>query len=125
MIAAPTKTRRVLVAELGRTYMSTDRAELRGLTRKLSALAHAPGVAGIVLDLAGVEDVGAGLLGALARLHAEARGEGRGVALCGLSEHAMRVLQLTKLDRVWTVRPTRADAVAALGGGQTVAAASL
>ena len=125
MKLAPTRTRRIAVAELGRTYLSSERSELRGLMSKLSALVRGPHVAAVVLDLAGVEDFGAGLVGALIRLHAEAAALGKPVALCGLSESARGVLRLTKLDRVWLLGDNRAAALVAVGGGQALAAASL
>jgi anti-anti-sigma regulatory factor len=125
MNAAPLRTRRLLVAEMGRTYHSTDRDGLRALTRKLSGLVHDPDAAGVVVDLAGVEDFGAGLLGALVRLHAEAERLGKPVALCGLSAHARFVLRLTRLDAVWLLAPNRQAACAILGGGQPLAHAPL
>ena len=125
MNAAMVRTRRVLVAEMGRTYRSTDRDELCVLARKLSALVNSPDTAGVVVDLAGVEEFGAGLLGALVRLHAEAETLGKTVVLCGLSEHALTVLRLARLDTVWTLAPSRAEATAAVGPGRIAATAAL
>jgi anti-sigma B factor antagonist len=67
----------------------------------------------VVLNLAAVESVDSGGLGAMVVLHMWARGCGRTMKYCCISEPVRHLLTLTKLDSLFEVHATEEDAIAA------------
>jgi hypothetical protein len=59
-------------------------------------------------------------VGVLVRLQREAAVNGQEIVLCGLSQHAMEVLRLTRLDRAWSVYATRRAAIRELGADRAI-----
>jgi anti-sigma B factor antagonist len=65
----------------------------------------------IVLDLAGTPYIDSSGLGALVMVLKKARLASGDVKLCGLEAEARKVLELTRLDRIFDVSRTADDAV--------------
>lgn len=67
----------------------------------------------IVLNLEAVEFIDSGGLGLLVRLRSRAQNAGGDVKLCALPPRIAEILRVTKLDTVFAVHHSEADAVAA------------
>jgi len=63
----------------------------------------------VVLDLAGVEFVDSSGLGALIHLHKTLQPQGR-LVLCGIDPKVAQLFKVTRLDRVFTLAPSLAEA---------------
>jgi anti-anti-sigma regulatory factor len=104
---------RIAVVELG-SDESLANASSEQTRERLHFLA---GVAGrIVVDFSRTRTFDGALLGVLAAVaeRLAARGAGR-LVVCGLDEHARRLLQICRLDHEWVVRATLQDAFEGLG----------
>jgi anti-sigma B factor antagonist len=73
------------------------------------------GRARLVLDLSGVMYIDSAGLGALVAAMKHARAAGGDIKVCGLAGDVRQVLEMTRLDKVLAIHPTRRDAVAAWG----------
>jgi anti-anti-sigma factor len=82
------------------------------LERQLIALL---GEGGIVLDMAAVRFVSSAGLRILLKAAKGAKAAGHGFALCGLQSTVQEVFEISGFDQIITMRPTRAEALAALG----------
>ena len=65
----------------------------------------------IVVDMAGVSYIDSSGVASLVEAFQGARKAGLGFALASVSEAAMRVLQLARLDKVFTIRASVEDAL--------------
>jgi anti-anti-sigma factor len=111
---------RLLVVEVSRSFPSTDRKGLHALSRRLLGLLEGHDVATVLVDLTNSEHFGAGLVGVLVRVAREAARNSQDIVLCGLSQHAMEVLRLTRLDRAWSIYPTLRAAMRELGANRAI-----
>lgn len=68
----------------------------------------------LVLDLSGVEFLDSSGLGAMVSI-LKALGNRGTVLVCGVQGAVLSLFQLTRMDKVFAILPTRADAVARLG----------
>ncbi|HSV82798.1 MAG TPA: STAS domain-containing protein [Ramlibacter sp.] len=69
----------------------------------------------LVLDLAGVEFLDSSGLGAMVSI-LKALGTQGAVAVCNVKGAVLSLFQLTRMDKVFTILPGRAEAVARLAG---------
>jgi anti-sigma B factor antagonist len=69
----------------------------------------------LVLDLAGVEFLDSSGLGAMVSI-LKALGSGGAVAVCNARGAVLSLFQLTRMDKVFAILPSRAEAVARLAG---------
>jgi anti-sigma B factor antagonist len=88
-------------------FIVENRAELRQRVR--AELEQ--GRATVVVDLSRTEYVDSAGLGTLVLLNKEARAAGGCLVLAGLSDHVRDLLRLVRLDEVFTIAATVADAV--------------
>jgi anti-anti-sigma factor len=69
----------------------------------------------VVIDLSQTEFFGSGFIEVLFRvwnrIHVQPGGK---LSLCGLQPYCREVLEITHLDKLWPLQPTRDDAVAAM-----------
>jgi anti-sigma B factor antagonist len=65
----------------------------------------------VVLDLAGVDFVDSSGLGALIHMHKTLERQGR-LVLCNVDAKVANLFKVTRLERVFTIAPTVAEAVA-------------
>jgi len=112
---AALKTRRLVVVELGREYPTTERTRLQGLSRKLLALLDERNLGTVAIDLSKTEEFGAGLLSVFVRAYRHAERQGHEMIFCGVRGTAAEIFALAKLDRVWSVYPSRNVAMERLG----------
>jgi anti-sigma B factor antagonist len=77
------------------------------------------GVRALVIDMAGVEFLDSTGLGALLGSRKQMYDVDGTMTLAGLSEHVLKVFQITGLDQVFEIHPDRAAAVAAVENGAT------
>ena len=71
----------------------------------------------LVLDLSSVEFLDSSGLGAMVSILKALGGKGA-VAVCGAQGAVLALFKLTRMDKVFTLFATRADAVAGIGGGR-------
>lgn len=83
-----------------------------------SALAEATAGQPIVLDLCKVEFAPSVALGTLVNLAQDLKWSGRRMLLCGLTRQVRGTISVTRLDKLFEVYVTQADALAALGGAK-------
>jgi anti-sigma B factor antagonist len=93
-----------MVADDGRVVLA-GRLDVRGAAAAREALHEALGRGDgrLPVDLAGVELLDATGLGVLVGAHRHARLQGRELVLCDARPRVVRMLALTRLDRVITV----------------------
>ena len=73
------------------------------------------GKGGIVFDMAAVRFVSSAGLRILLKAAKAAKAVGHGFALCGLQPTVQEVFDISGFDQIITMRPTRTEALAALG----------
>jgi len=104
---AALKTRRLNVVELGREYSTTDREKLQAVSRKLLALLDERRLGTVAIDLSKTEEFGAGLLAVFARAYRHAERQGHELVFCGVRGTAAEIFKLARLDRAWSIYPSR------------------
>lgn len=71
-------------------------------------------VATIILDLSHVPYIDSAGLGSLAGAYASGLKSGRRMVLVGLNERVLNLLQITRMEQLFLIFPTLADAIEAL-----------
>jgi anti-anti-sigma factor len=71
----------------------------------------------VVVDAARSSYLSSSIIGALIQMWEAVSAGGGRLAVCGLTDDAMEALVATRLDTRWPSFPTRAEALAELGGG--------
>jgi anti-sigma B factor antagonist len=111
------------IERAGATVVLTPLTDLReldyreiesGAKEVLALLGGAPPVKNVVLDFHKTDFYGSTALGFFVKLWKRVRAGGGNMAFCHLSAHELEVLRVTKLDKVWPVCATRAEALAAV-----------
>lgn len=98
----------VVVLSIEHTLKGEGEASLKVLLDRLVL----EGQLQIIVDLEKVPYIDSTELGRLIRCHISVRQAGGRVRLCNLSEKAMSVMRLTRLDSVLDIYPTEAQALA-------------
>jgi anti-anti-sigma factor len=80
-----------------------------------TALTSAPAGQAVVLDLCKVDFAPSVALGTLVNLAQDLKWSGRRMILCGLTRQVRGTISVTRLDKVFEVRPTLADVLTELG----------
>ena len=93
-------TSRLVLAELGRSYPSSDRNGLQQFARRLGQWLEDASVKAVVIDASRTEAAGASLLGVLVRAHRLAQSAGKEFLIAGASGQLLEILKLAKLQRV-------------------------
>jgi anti-anti-sigma factor len=86
---------------------SLDEA-IRDVMQELDSL----GYRHLILDFAGTDYYGSTALGFFIKLWKRVRSIGGDMVFCNVSPHEMEVLELTRLDNLWTICSTRDEALA-------------
>lgn len=71
----------------------------------------------VIIDLSKVDFAPSVALGTLVNLAQDLKWSGRRMLLCGLTRQVRGTVSVTRLDKVFEVHVTQADALAALGTG--------
>jgi anti-anti-sigma factor len=70
----------------------------------------------VIVDFHKTDFYGSTALGFFVKIWKRVRGQGGRMAFCNVSEHEREVLRATKLDHLWPVCESRAEAEKAIGG---------
>jgi anti-sigma B factor antagonist len=100
------------VTDLGEMVFQVIEAETGPTLDLLSATS----ARNVVLDFGRTDYFGTTALGFFIKLWKKVRSLGGHMAFCNVSEHEMEILRLTKLDHLWSICPTREEALGAVKG---------
>lgn len=107
-----TKTGDVSVVKF-RDRKILDEAAIQELGAELFALVEVDNRKTILLDFAGVEFLSSAALGKLITFDRKVKTSKGRLKLCGLAPGIFEVFQVTKLNKVFDIRPDAAEALAA------------
>jgi stage II sporulation protein AA (anti-sigma F factor antagonist) len=115
-----TTTRVIEVERRGDTLVLTPQKGLRELDyreseaerEELLRLGDDPAVKNVVVDFARTDCFGSTALGLFARLWKRVRARGGRMAFCNVPPHEADIMEATGLSRLWTVHPSREEALA-------------
>jgi len=93
-----------------------DEAAVQELAGELFALVEQDNRRTLLLDFEGVEFLSSAALGKLLTFDRKVKTARGRLKLCGISPGILEVFQVTKLNKVFDIRPDRAEAVAAFDG---------
>jgi anti-anti-sigma factor len=107
----------------GPTIIVTPVTDLRELnyrqieeeTDELLTLLDGAAGRNVVVDFGRTDYFGSTALVCLLRIGERVRRNGGRMALCNLSDHQAEILRVTRLNHSWLLRPSRAEAVRAVG----------
>ncbi len=95
------------VANLSELELSSFEEAVRNLVKRLEA----SGFRDVLLDFEGTDYYGSTALGFFVRLWKRVRRVGGNMVFCNVSPYEREVLELTRLDNLWQICPTRSDAL--------------
>lgn len=105
----------VTVAVFRPNYSHLDESVVEHVNRQLVELATGLPASALVLDMTHVEFFGSSFIEAMHRVWKRLQSNaGSKFAICGLQPYCLEVLQITHLDQLWTICPSRSEAVAAV-----------
>lgn len=106
----------VTIVALGADYESLEEPTLDDVKEVLLEIAKTAEPPRVVLDLSHTKFFGSAFIEVLFRVWNRLNGrKGGAFAISGLTPHCRDVIEVTHLDRLWHIFPTREDAVRALG----------
>ena len=106
----------VTVIHLGPEYENLDESLLDELRSSILDVAETATPPKVVLDLSHTKFFGSAFIEIMFRAWKRLEGRGGKFALSGLTPYCEEIVEVTHLDRLWTVYPDRGAAVAALKG---------
>ena len=109
----------VTIIELGPRYESLDEPSLMDFAEVLLSEATHAAPPCLLLDLGQTNYIGSSCIEILVRAWKRLKERNGALALCGVGQLCGEVLQVTCLDQLWPLYPTRADAIAALDVQET------
>jgi anti-anti-sigma factor len=102
------------VIRLGAEYENLSEGELEELKGALLELADRLEPPLVLLDLTHLRFFGSAFIEILFRAWNRLNARGGRFTLCGLSDYCREVVEVTHLDQLWSVFPTRDEAVRAM-----------
>jgi anti-sigma B factor antagonist len=106
--------RRATIVELGDRYDSLDDSSLREFGELLLREAEQADPPCLLLDLSQTGYIGSRFVEVLVRVWRRLKQRGGVLALCGVQPFCLEVLKVTRLDQIWSVYPSRREAMDAL-----------
>jgi len=106
----------VTILQLDASYSSLDEKALEHVGEVLLAEATYAEPPRLLLDLSLTQFIGSRFIELLVRAWKRVRTRGGSMALCGVQPLCAEVLQVARLDTLWTSYATRSEAVGALAG---------
>jgi anti-anti-sigma factor len=85
-------------------YGSLDDAKLTRTRQLFLGLASQPGSLHLIVDLSGVQHIGASFIGIMVTAWGEVKKRGRRLVLCGLNRYCTRLFHTLHLDRLFAIR---------------------
>ncbi|MGQ9575494.1 MAG: STAS domain-containing protein [Thermoguttaceae bacterium] len=113
-MARLTRQQDVTILELGTSYHSLDEKTLEHLGEILLSQASFAEPPRLVLDLSQTEFIGSRFVELLVRAWKRIKSRNGSMALCGVRPFCADVLRVSRLDTLWNIYPTQAEAVAGL-----------
>jgi anti-anti-sigma factor len=105
----------VTIIALGPEFEQLDELHLDDLTQVVLDAANAADPPLVVVDLSHTRFFGSGFIEVLFRAWHRLHGrEGGRLGLCGLTPYCREVIDVTHLDRLWSIYATREEAVGGL-----------
>jgi anti-anti-sigma factor len=89
--------------------------------RMMVEMLRDPELAHVVIDFAGLSYFGTSMLGGVAMLWKKVSDHHGQLALCNVPQHGREVLRTTRLNKLWQICDTRADALKAVQSGTPTA----
>jgi anti-anti-sigma factor len=86
-------------------HILPDMGAIETLCEDLHALVDKHGFANLMLDLTGVQFLSSQVLGTMVSLQRQTAARGGSIVLSGVAENIARMLSITRLDTLLTVRP--------------------
>lgn len=104
----------VTVIHLGPEYENLDESLLDELRKSIIGIAETAAPPKVVLDLSNTKFFGSAFIEILFRAWKCVKSRGGTFALSGLTPYCAEIVEVTHLDRLWTIYSDRRTAVAAL-----------
>lgn len=104
----------VTVITLGPAYENVDDAHIPDLQTDFFELVEEADPPLVVLNLKNTRFFGSAFIEVLFRVHNRLKDRNGQFGICCLTRYCAEVIEITHLDRVWTVEETQAEAVAAV-----------
>jgi anti-sigma B factor antagonist len=105
----------ITVAAFKSGYSQIDETHVEHVSRKLMDLVSGMTSPALVLDMTHVEFFGSSFIETMFRVWKRLQGQqGAKFALCGLRPYCREVLEVTHLDSLWRLYPTRDEALAGI-----------
>jgi anti-anti-sigma factor len=105
----------VTVIEFGAKCKLLEESMLDTISQEVLPAAQNASPPLVVIDLSQTEFFGSGFIEVLFRVWNRVQQKPGGkMSLCGLQPYCREVIEVTHLDKLWSLHPTRAEAVAAL-----------
>lgn len=102
------------IVELDKEYSSLDQPLLDKTAAELLPLAESIEPPVLLIDMSKTEYLGSAFLEILFRVSNRLQHRGGKFAICSPSDFCADVLHVTKMDQLWHIYPTRAEAVQGL-----------
>jgi anti-sigma B factor antagonist len=102
------------IIEFGESYDSLETAVLEEMAGALLGEATHADPPRLLLDLSKTEFIGSTFLDVLLKSHGRLNARGGTMALCGVREFCDEVFRAAKLDTIWTMYPSRGEALEAM-----------
>ena len=93
-----------------------DYQRIEAGAKAILELLNGTGIKNVVVDFGKTDYYGSSALSFFLKLWKTARGRNGRMAFCNVSDHEKEILQVTSLDRLWPVCPSRNEALAAVRG---------
>src|SRR5262245_60312887 len=97
-----------------RDLRELDYASIEGGARAVLHLLDSGAARNLVMDFQGTDTYGSTALAFFVRLWKRVSARGGKMAFCNLSDHEKEILSVTRLDHLWPICASRAQAVAAV-----------
>lgn len=113
-MAEVTREQDVTVVELDKTYDALDTEAMQQFKQLLLGQVATVDPPRVVIDMNRTEYIGSRFIELLFRTWKQLRDRDGQMALCSLSPFCTEVMKIARLDKVWTMHPSRAEAVEAV-----------
>jgi anti-sigma B factor antagonist len=104
----------VTVATIGGQSVAIHEGDVHHISEFLLALADDEAIGQLVIDLSATTFFTSSFLAVVTSVHSRMIARGARLALCSLKPDCREVVRVTRLDTLWAVYDTRAEAVFAL-----------
>lgn len=101
----------VTIVALGPGYEQLDELHLEELSTVILDAAGAAKPPRVVIDLSHTKFFGSGFIEILFRSWHRLNARDGRLGLCGLTPYCQEVIEVTHLDRLWSISPTREEAI--------------